>query len=421
MLAGPGTGKTTTIVEAICAQLADPVSPLAPDQVLALTFGRRAATELRERVTRRLGGGLAPTVATFHSFAYGLLRRTDSREEYLDPPRLMSGAEEDVRIRELLRGAVEDGAVDWPEELVGACRPSAWPPRCEPCWPGPASSGSRAATCGGSGRPPAASPGSRSASWPGRSRRSWSWRTSWTTASCCSAPSCAHTSRPSVRHCGASTGRSTSTSTRTPIRCRWRCCARSRPRRPPWSRWGTPTSPSTASAAPTSRASSTSPTGSAPPTGAPPRSSSWSGRGASGRASGRPPRPSSGRGSPDASRATSCSGTGTRAASRRPRSRRPRSRCTAMTTPAPRPRTSRASCGWPTSAVRCRGASSPCSCARATRSLPSSVPCTRPVCRSWSPPTRSRCGPSRPSPPCWRRCRSPPTPRRRPRHRWRTC
>ena len=49
-----------------------------------------------------------------------ILRRTATPEEYLHPPRLMSGAEEDVRIRELLRGAVADGSIDWPEDLIGA-------------------------------------------------------------------------------------------------------------------------------------------------------------------------------------------------------------------------------------------------------------------------------------------------------------
>ncbi len=120
VLAGPGTGKTTTIVESIAHRLADPSDGLAPDAVLALTFGRKAATELRDRVSARLGGGLVPTVATFHSFAYSLLRRTEAAEDYLDPPRLMSGAEEDVRIRELLRGAVVDGTVNWPDDLIGA-------------------------------------------------------------------------------------------------------------------------------------------------------------------------------------------------------------------------------------------------------------------------------------------------------------
>lgn len=117
VLAGPGTGKTTTIVEAVVARLA---AGTAPDAVLALTFGRKAAGELRDRVVARLGGGLAPVVATFHSFAYALLRQTADAQEYLTVPRLMSGAEEDVRIRDLLRGAVQDGVVDWPDELAGA-------------------------------------------------------------------------------------------------------------------------------------------------------------------------------------------------------------------------------------------------------------------------------------------------------------
>lgn len=120
VLAGPGTGKTTTIVEAIAARLTDPQEPLPAEAVLGLTFGRRAALELRDRVSARVGGGLVPTVATFHSFAYALLRELSDAEDYLTPPRLMSGAEEDVRIRELLRGAVVDGAVEWPEDLLGA-------------------------------------------------------------------------------------------------------------------------------------------------------------------------------------------------------------------------------------------------------------------------------------------------------------
>lgn len=119
VLAGPGTGKTTTIVEAIVARLSDPADPLDPRAVLALTFGRRAALELRSRVTARLGGGLVPTVATFHSFAYGLLRATWAGGD--DPaPRLITGAEDDVRIRTLLQGAIADGSITWPAELMGA-------------------------------------------------------------------------------------------------------------------------------------------------------------------------------------------------------------------------------------------------------------------------------------------------------------
>lgn len=118
VLAGPGTGKTTTIVEAVAARLSDPDAPLAPSEILVLTFGKRAAGELRDRLVARIGGGVVPTVATFHSFAYGIIRET--ADDYLISPRLMSGAEEDVRIRELLLGSVEDGVIEWPDDLTGA-------------------------------------------------------------------------------------------------------------------------------------------------------------------------------------------------------------------------------------------------------------------------------------------------------------
>ena len=120
VLAGPGTGKTTTIVEAVAARLQDPSDPLPASAVLAMTFGRRAAGELRDRLASRLGGGLLPQVATFHSFAFGLLAMTAAREPGLELPRLMSGAEEDVRIRELLLGAVAEGTISWPDDLSGA-------------------------------------------------------------------------------------------------------------------------------------------------------------------------------------------------------------------------------------------------------------------------------------------------------------
>jgi superfamily I DNA/RNA helicase/RecB family exonuclease len=114
VLAGPGTGKTTTIVESVVARLTD---GQPPEQILVLTFGRRAAGELRDRIAARCGGGLLPQVATFHAFAYGLVRSAGTAQEYVEPPRLLSGAEEDQRIRDLIRGTVEDGSVRWPEEI----------------------------------------------------------------------------------------------------------------------------------------------------------------------------------------------------------------------------------------------------------------------------------------------------------------
>ena len=74
VLAGPGTGKTTTLVEAVVDRVRN--RGLSPDEVLVLTFGRKAATELRDRITGRLGRTtrVMPSM-TFHSFCYALLRR----------------------------------------------------------------------------------------------------------------------------------------------------------------------------------------------------------------------------------------------------------------------------------------------------------------------------------------------------------
>ncbi len=114
VLAGPGTGKTTTLVEAVVDRIerrgADPGS------VLALTFSRKAAEQLRDRVTARLGRTTSTTmVSTFHSFAYGLIRRYSPPELYAGPLRLLSAPEQDVVLRELLLETPE--SVRWPEGL----------------------------------------------------------------------------------------------------------------------------------------------------------------------------------------------------------------------------------------------------------------------------------------------------------------
>src|SRR5918998_4446428 len=51
VLAGPGTGKTTTIVEAVAARID---AGIDPEQILVLTFSRKAAGELRTRITGRV-------------------------------------------------------------------------------------------------------------------------------------------------------------------------------------------------------------------------------------------------------------------------------------------------------------------------------------------------------------------------------
>ncbi|MDR7311908.1 superfamily I DNA/RNA helicase/RecB family exonuclease [Nocardioides luteus] len=114
VLAGPGTGKTTTLVEAVVDRIEN--RGVRPDQLLALTFSRKAAEQLRDRVTARLGRTLSGTVSsTFHSFAYGLVRRFAPAELYAAPLTLLSAPEADVVLQELLADHPE--SVRWPDRF----------------------------------------------------------------------------------------------------------------------------------------------------------------------------------------------------------------------------------------------------------------------------------------------------------------
>jgi superfamily I DNA/RNA helicase/RecB family exonuclease len=118
VLAGPGTGKTTTLVESVVERVR---LGAAPDEVLVLTFSRKAADELRERIAARLGRTVAaPAAATFHSFCYSLLR-TYGVTPGGQGPRLLSGPERESRVRELLRGnASGEGQTRWPAQFTAA-------------------------------------------------------------------------------------------------------------------------------------------------------------------------------------------------------------------------------------------------------------------------------------------------------------
>ena len=111
VLAGPGTGKTTTLVEAVVARVN---AGVPVDDMLMLTFSRRAAGEMRERVTARLNATVREPIArTLHSYAFGVLRMAAVAQD-LPVPRLLSGPEQDVTIRRLLAGSPP---ARWPQTL----------------------------------------------------------------------------------------------------------------------------------------------------------------------------------------------------------------------------------------------------------------------------------------------------------------
>ncbi len=72
ILAGPGSGKTRTIIYKICKLIEDGADPKS---ILLLTFTNKAAREMKNRIEKLIGNsGRIITAGTFHHFAHTLLR-----------------------------------------------------------------------------------------------------------------------------------------------------------------------------------------------------------------------------------------------------------------------------------------------------------------------------------------------------------
>ena len=108
-----GTGKTTVLIEAALSRIA---AGQSPDSILLLTYGRERASEMRDAiVTRSEKTAFEPLARTFHSLAYSILkmRTGDNFREIV----LLSGAEQETFISQLLDGDIEDGYKQWHDDL----------------------------------------------------------------------------------------------------------------------------------------------------------------------------------------------------------------------------------------------------------------------------------------------------------------
>ncbi|WP_207453436.1 ATP-dependent helicase [Herbiconiux sp. SYSU D00978] len=116
VLGAPGTGKTTTLVELVADRVNE--RGFSPDEVLVLSPTRAAATRLRDVLALRVGVATSgPFARTPSSLAFQVLRRA-AVAEHVEPPKLLTGGEQDAIVRELLAGHVEDGTGPaWPEHL----------------------------------------------------------------------------------------------------------------------------------------------------------------------------------------------------------------------------------------------------------------------------------------------------------------
>nr|WP_189027529.1 ATP-dependent DNA helicase [Nocardia rhizosphaerihabitans] len=127
VLGGPGTGKTALLVDLVTARITDGADPAS---ILVLTHTKQAAAALRDAITAQLGPGAGgipgasrePMVRTLHSYAFSVLRRHADLHGN-PPPRLLTGAEQDAVLREMLRGDLAD---------IEAGARGLWPPRLQP-------------------------------------------------------------------------------------------------------------------------------------------------------------------------------------------------------------------------------------------------------------------------------------------------
>ena len=116
VLGGPGTGKTTVLVESALARVADAQDP---NSILMITYGRERASELRDAVALRTTAIMKEPIArTFHSLAFSILKMKAA--ETSSEPILMSGPEQESFIRDLLEGDRELGKNYWPADLEKA-------------------------------------------------------------------------------------------------------------------------------------------------------------------------------------------------------------------------------------------------------------------------------------------------------------
>ncbi|MEU6560714.1 ATP-dependent DNA helicase [Nocardia nova] len=131
VLGGPGTGKTALLTDLAVDRI---LAAVDPESVLILTHSKQAALRVRTALTRQLSavapelGGVPgvsrePMVRTVHSYAFSILR-THATSRGNPPPRLLTGAEQDVVLREMLRGELSDIRAGedalWPQRLHAA-------------------------------------------------------------------------------------------------------------------------------------------------------------------------------------------------------------------------------------------------------------------------------------------------------------
>jgi ATP-dependent DNA helicase Rep len=102
VVAGAGSGKTRVIIEKIVYLVRDRGLPAM--RIAAITFTNKAAREMKERLTRRLGREKAAeiTVSTFHSLGWKILRAQHEQLGYRPGISILDETDSQTVVRDLL-------------------------------------------------------------------------------------------------------------------------------------------------------------------------------------------------------------------------------------------------------------------------------------------------------------------------------
>ena len=115
VLAGPGSGKTSVIVER-CAQMI--AAGISPGNILVVTFSRMAAGEMKERFLRFIGEeSTQVTFGTFHGVFYAILKHAYG----YSPANILSEEEKRKLIRQVLIECGQEQMLegDFLEDILG--------------------------------------------------------------------------------------------------------------------------------------------------------------------------------------------------------------------------------------------------------------------------------------------------------------
>lgn len=79
VIAGPGSGKTFTIVQRILSLICD--HHISPSNILVITYTKAAAAEMKDRFEKAYTGGGSVNFGTFHSICYHILKQSGKIKE----------------------------------------------------------------------------------------------------------------------------------------------------------------------------------------------------------------------------------------------------------------------------------------------------------------------------------------------------